>query len=171
MELFDQVDLLPRRYSGVDRLERLITVLIDKTILIIGLITVVLCVNPTVQAASQGEIGRIDALLTPGYYINFVNKSPIRLLPDESAVDPYHTFKGCANSLVESNFDGRLVASAQATSPAGGKWAVEIYPYLIPVGETEVRICVEGTKVQIKNLKGGETGVKVAEIRIEIFAQ
>jgi hypothetical protein len=142
-----------------------------KSTLIIGLMVVILLVNPTVQAATQGEIGRIDALLTPGYYINFVNKSPIRLQADDSAVDPFHTFKGCADSLVESNFDGRLVASARATSPAGGKWTVEMYPYLIPVGETQVRLCIVGQDVQIQNLRGGSTGVKVAEIRIEIFSQ
>ncbi len=142
-----------------------------KTVLTSGLIVGALLVNPTLQAAAQGEIGYIDALLTPGFYINFVNKAPIHLLPDESVADPFHTFRGCSTSMVESNFEGRLAASARATSPAGGKWTVEIYPYLIPIGDTQVRLCIQGQDVQIQNLKGGGTGVKVAEIRIEIFAQ
>ena len=125
----------------------------------------------TVLARVQGTIGQIDTLLTPGYYINFVDKSPIKLQTDDTSPDPFHTFKGCRVSTVESNFKCRLNVTARATSNAGGDWKAEIYPYLIPIGDTNVRLCIKGTNVQIQKLKGGDTGVKVAEIRIEVFAQ
>ena len=120
---------------------------------------------------ARGAVGSIDALLSTGYYINFENTSPIKLRPDSQAPDPFHTFIGCMESVVSSNFNARLFASIRPTSPAGGNWEVDLSPFIIPVGQIQVRLCVVGRNVQIEKLPGGQANLKVAEIRIEVSGQ
>ena len=120
---------------------------------------------------ARGAVGSIDALLSTGYYINFENTSPIKLAPDSGAADPFHTYTGCMESVVSSNFNARLLASVRATSLAQGEWEVDLYPSLIPTGQTQVRLCVVGRKVRIENLPAGQNNLKVAEVKIEVIAQ
>ncbi len=120
---------------------------------------------------ARGGVGSIDALLSIGYYINFENTSPIKLRADSGAPDPFHTFGGCMESVVSSNFNARLYASIRPTSPAGGNWEVDLSPFIIPPGQIQVRLCVVGTNVQIEKLPGGQANLKVAEIKIEVTGQ
>ena len=110
---------------------------------------------------ARGAVGSIDALLSTGYYINFENTSPIKLRPDSGAADPFHSFRGCMESVVSSNFNARLTASVRPTSQAGGNWEVDLYPYMIPIGQSHVRLCVVGKNVRIEKLPGGQANIKV----------
>lgn len=130
-----------------------------------------LTLTASMGTVAQGAVGSIGALLSTGYYINFENSSPIKLAPDAGAADPYHTYTGCMESVVSSNFNARLLASVRATSLAKGDWEVDLYPFMIPTGQTKVRLCVVGKNVRIENLAAGQNNVKVAEITIEVIAQ
>ena len=130
-----------------------------------------LSLTASLGTTARGAVGSIDALLSTGYYINFENTSPIKLGPDTGATDPFHTFRGCMESVVSSNFAARLVPSIRPTSPAGGNWEVDLYPFLIPTGQINVRLCVIGKNVAIEKLPGGHANLKVAEIIIEVIGQ
>ena len=125
-----------------------------------------------VQAAKIGIVplddDTFDAILEVGYYIRILNDGPIRVRQDVSADNPYQTYSGCLLTNVECNFNAYLVVSAEATSPAGGQWAASVSPDVCPAGTTKVEICVLGTGVQVQNLLGGQVGVKVAEVTIQV---
>ena len=137
----------------------------------ISMIAAILLAMANPAQAQQGEMARLVATLSVGYYIQLQDTDPIKVEPDYTSGDPMHTFSGCVNTKVECNFDVILRASARATSPAKGIWKVDIYPYLIPNGITDIKICVSGTEVQSQNLKGGNSDVPVAEIRLEFMAR
>ena len=130
-----------------------------------------LLLTVSMGTVARGAVGTFGALLSAGYYINFENNSPIKLAPDSGAADPFHTYRGCIESVVSSNFNARLLASIRATSLAQGNWEVDLYPFMIPTGKTQVRVCVVGKNVRIENLMAGQNNLKVAEVKIEVIAQ
>lgn len=123
----------------------------------------------TLSNAQITEVGRLYATLDIGQYIEIGDAGPIKVYQDESASDPYHSFKGCRDTVVECNFTAAIRASARATSPAQGQWSVNISPEIIPIGTTTVTICITGMEVQTQYLQGGQSDVPVAEIVIEVM--
>lgn len=109
-----------------------------------------------------------DAILEVGYYIRIKHDGPIRVRQDAAADNPYQTYSGCLIATIECNFNAQIRVSAAATSPAGGQWTATITPDFCPSGTTQVKICAEGTGVQVQNLLGGQIGVKVAEVTIQV---
>ena len=122
-----------------------------------------------VAMAQVGQVAKLTATLSVGYYIQIKDNGPIKVEPDYQSADPMHTLAGCLATKVESNFETLLRGFAQASSPAKGLWKVDISPHLIPNGVTDIQICVRGTNVQTQNLKGGQSEVPVAEIRIQFM--
>lgn len=128
-----------------------------------------------VMPAQADKIGIIpldndtfDAILEVGYYIRIKHDGPIRVRQDTGADNPYQTYSGCLIASVECNFNAQLSVYAEATSPAGGQWTATISPDFCPSGTTQVKICAEGLGVQVQNLLGGQIGVKVAEVTIQV---
>ena len=110
-----------------------------------------------------------DAILEIGYYIRIKHDGPIRVRQDTAADNPFQTYSGCLITDVECNFNAQLSVSAQAASPAGGQWEASVIPDFCPAGNTQVKICVQGTGVQVQNLIGGQIGIKVAEVTIQVI--
>jgi len=135
------------------------------------LLTLLACALP----AQGDKIGIIpldddtfDAILEIGYYIRIKNDGPIRVRQVPHADNPYQTYSGCLISDVECNFNAQLTVSAQATSVAGGDWEATVSPDICPSGTTQVEICVMGKNVKVHHLTGGQVGVKVAEVTIQV---
>jgi hypothetical protein len=122
-------------------------------------------------AASGATMGNMVAVLDIGQYIQLRNTGPIKLLPDETARDPYNDFKGCRTIQVDCNFNAQLRASVKAISAAKGTWTATITPGILSQGTTEVEICVAGTSLLTHFLMGGQTDVPVAEVTIQVMAR
>ncbi len=109
-----------------------------------------------------------DTILEIGYYIRIMNDGPIRVRQVPHADNPFQTYSGCLLTDVECNFNAQLSVTAQATSVAGGQWEATVAPSICPAGTTSVKICVQGLGVQAQHLIGGQVGVKVAEVTIQV---
>ena len=123
-----------------------------------------------VSRAQITELGRLYATIDIGKYIEIKDAGPIKLYQDESSADPFHTYEGCRDTVVECNFNAAMRGTAKATSPAQGKWTVSIDPEIVPSGTTTVSICIMGTEVQTQYLQGGQSDVPVAEVVIEVIS-
>jgi hypothetical protein len=138
---------------------------------VVFLLALLACVTPA-QADRIGIIpldnDTFDAILEIGYYIRIKNDGPIRVRQVPHADNPYQTYSGCLISDVECNFNAQLSVSAQATSVAGGQWEATVSPDICPSGTTTVEICVQGKGVQVQHLVGGQVGIKVAEVTIQV---
>jgi len=117
----------------------------------------------------HGETGVFTATMDIGAYIIINDDGPIKVTNDYDSKDPFRTFTGCLETDVESNFNARLTPYAKAISAAEGDWEATITPFLIPAGNTPIKICVTGKNVQVQRLQGGQTDVPVAEITIEVI--
>jgi hypothetical protein len=115
----------------------------------------------------------IDVTLDVGYYIHVKDQKAIKVSQDTSSSNPYKTYTGCKTTAVQCNFDATLTAKVVGTSPAGGKWTVTLNDgpsaqLQGTAGDDSVKICVQGSKVEIGKLVGGSKNVKVAEVTIMV---
>jgi hypothetical protein len=121
------------------------------------------------------DVAVVDVLLNVGYYIHILNQSPFYVDQDTSSSDPYHTYVGCFNSEVDTNFDATISASIAAAdgSLAEGSWSVTSIavnggaPIVTAAGQNDLEICVKGSKVKIENLVGGSKDNVVAKLTIK----
>jgi hypothetical protein len=114
------------------------------------------------------SICTIDVTLDVGYFIHIKDQDPIKVNQDGSDGDPYHDYTGCKTTDVTTNFAANLTISVGSTSAGGGSWSGSITPSAVPIGTTNVQICVSGKDVAIEKLYGGTKNVKVAEATINV---
>jgi hypothetical protein len=119
------------------------------------------------------DVAVVDVILNVGYYIHILDQDPFYVDQDTSASDPYHTYVGCFDSDVDTNFDATISASiAGSGSPAAGDWSVTSItvnggaPIVTAAGPNALVICVQGKKVKIENLVGGSKKNVVAQLTI-----
>ncbi|MCH7917062.1 MAG: hypothetical protein IIC50_03635 [Planctomycetes bacterium] len=127
---------------------------------------------PTMYVAVP--VTTILVCLDLGFYIHIKDQKCIKVVQDASADNPYKTYSGCVTSAVESNFDATITASIKDTSPAKGKWKVQLNGgdhVHVPEGFSEVEICVTGEDVEIGKLHGGDADVPVADVTIKLVLQ
>ena len=137
----------------------------------IGLLSLILLAPAVSFAASGATLGDMVAVLDIGQYIRIRDTGPIQVVGDESTGDPFKNFRGCRNVTVDCNFRAQLRVTAKAISQAQGQWSATITPGFLERGSTEVQICVAGTNVMTHFLMGGQTGVPVAEVTIQVMAR
>jgi len=120
------------------------------------------------------DVAVVNVLLNVGYYIHIKNQKPFYVDQDTSSSNPYHTYVGCFNSDVDTNFDATISASiAGSGSPAGGNWSVTSItvnggaPVVTAAGPNALQICVKGSDVKIENLIGGSKDNVVAALTIK----
>ena len=109
-----------------------------------------------------------------GFFIQIKDTDCIKVVQDASADNPYKTYRGCVTSAVQSNFNATITASIKDTSPAKGKWKVQLNGgdhVHVPEGDSDVEICVTGEDVEIGKLHGGDEDVPVAGVTIKLVLQ
>ena len=117
------------------------------------------------------EVSTIDVLMSVGYYIHILDQKPMTVDQDSGSNDPYHTYTGCKNINVETNFACQLLVDAAPASAAEGSWVPTLSPDLLPIGTTTVQLCIVGYNVKIEKLIGGTSNIKVAEVTISVLPE
>ena len=120
---------------------------------------------------SKVTVTTIEVCLDLGFFIQIKDADCIKVVQDTSADDPYKTYTGCVMSAVESNFDVTITASIKDTSPAKGKWKVQLNGgdhVHVPEGDSDIEICVTGEDVEIGKLHAGDDDVPVADVTIKL---
>jgi hypothetical protein len=110
----------------------------------------------------------ISSLLEVGYYVQIVKADPIKIKPDSTSIDPYHTYTGCGPVTLIAGFPCQLSTRAVGTTSAGGKWETTVRPSAVARGTTQVRVCVTGKGLSLESLTAGST-LKVAEVIVTII--
>lgn len=94
-----------------------------------------------------------------------VGDSYVTLHPDPSVSSSSNAFSATVDVDIDLNFRGRLIVTAAATSPAGGKWTASVVPDTIGPGPATVTLTVRGENLNLAALPGGSKTVQVAEVQ------
>jgi hypothetical protein len=95
-----------------------------------------------------------------GRYVVMISPKSILLCQGANSSDPYHTYAGSAKAEIAAGVESRLiVASAVATSPAGGEWKASI---------DEGLIRLTGEHVYIEKIPRGAKDIRVALVTLQV---
>jgi len=113
------------------------------------------------------EITSIPVVMDIGYYIRIKDQDKLRikLVQDELNI---HTFKGCVDMVVESNFNFVLSASITKTGAVAGDYSVTIDPTTGQSGSTTVKVCAELKNAELTGQLAGTKDVQVATVKIKV---
>jgi hypothetical protein len=116
------------------------------------------------------EITSIPVVMDIGYYVQIKNQNSLRikLIQDEQDI---HTFKGCTNMSVESNFALTLSASITKTGAIDGSYSCTINPTDCNAGATTVQVCATLKNANLTGQPAGTTDVQVATVKIKVKPQ
>jgi len=113
------------------------------------------------------EITSIPVVMDVGYYVRIKNQDSLRikLIQDEQDI---HTFKGCLDMCVESNFNLTLSASISKTGAIDGSYSVSLDPTDCNAGSTTVRVCATLRNANLVGQPAGTRDVQVATVKIKV---
>jgi hypothetical protein len=113
------------------------------------------------------EITSIPVVMDVGYYVRIKNQDwlKIKLIQDELDI---HTFKGCTDMTVESNFNLTLSASISKTGAIDGSYSVTLDPTDCNSGSTTVKVCATLKNANLTGQPAGTKDVQVATVKIKV---
>jgi hypothetical protein len=113
------------------------------------------------------EITSIPVVMDVGYYVRIKNQDTLRikLVQDEQDI---HTFKGCTDMTVESNFNLTLSASISKTGAIDGSYSVTLNPTDANAGSTTVQVCATLKNANLTGQPAGTKDVQVATVKIKV---
>jgi hypothetical protein len=113
------------------------------------------------------EITSIPVVMDVGYYVRIKNQDSLRikLVQDEQDI---HTFKGCTDMTVESNFNLTLSASISKTGAIDGSYSVTLNPTDANAGSTTVQVCATLKNANLTGQPAGTKDVQVATVKIKV---
>ena len=123
---------------------------------------------PEKISSQKPQVCKIDVLLDIAYYVRLTDQGLINVNQDSATEDPYHNYKGCKSTTIQSNVALDLQVSAKAVGASGDAWVATISPTQAKVGSTKVTICVTGQNVQIEQVMTGRGLVKVAQVTVRV---
>lgn len=113
------------------------------------------------------EITSIPVVMDVGYFVKIKNQDSLRikLVQDEQEI---HTFKGCVDMNVESNFNLTLSASISKTGAIDGSYTVSLDPTECNAGTTIVKVCATLKNANLTGQPAGTKDVQVATVKIKV---
>ena len=113
------------------------------------------------------EITSIPVVMDIGFYIRVKDQDKllIKLVQDDLNI---HTFKGCVDMIIESNFDLVLSASISPTGAIAGDYSVSLDPSTASAGSTTVKVCATLMNANLAGQPAGTKDVQVATVKIKV---
>ena len=69
---------------------------------------------------------------------------------------------------IENNFRLELITTVTSNPSLGGQWTATISPPIIPIGNSNIELCVSAENVAIENFTSGGINTKVAEVKLSV---
>jgi len=116
------------------------------------------------------EITSIPVLMDIGYYINIKNQNDLHIHLVQDTVN-VHTFHGCTNMTVESNFAAVLTCSITGNGKVTGTYSCSIANGgAVALGSNTIEVCADLVNAGLATgqLQAGSTNVQVATVKISV---
>ncbi len=113
------------------------------------------------------EITSIPVVMDVGYFVRIKNQDSLRIKLVQDELD-IHTFKGCVDMTVESNFNLSLSASISKTGAIDGSYSVSVDPTDVNSGSTTVKVCATLKNANLTGQPAGTKDVQVATVKIKV---
>ena len=117
------------------------------------------------------EITSIPVVMDIGYYVRIKDQDKLKIKLAQKS-NSIHSFEGCTNMVVESNFALVLSASISKTGAVAGDYGVSLDPSgtinTPPVKSTVVHVCATLDNADLTGQPAGTKDVQVATVKIKV---
>jgi hypothetical protein len=113
------------------------------------------------------EITSIPVVMDIGYWVKIKDQDKLKIKLAQDAGD-IHTFSGCTDMVVETNFNVGFSCSITATGAVPGDWSCSVTnANVMPPGGT-VTVCAKVVKADLSKAVGGSKDVAVATVKVKV---
>jgi hypothetical protein len=113
------------------------------------------------------EITSIPVVMDVGYWVKIKDQDKLKIKLAQDAGD-IHTFSGCVDMVVETNFNVGFSCSITATGAVPGEWSCSVNnANVTPPGGT-VTVCAKVIKADLSKATGGSKDVAVATVKVKV---
>lgn len=110
------------------------------------------------------EVASIPVLLDVGFWIEIVNQDAVIKLQQINI----HTFQGCVDLIVRSNFNLRLSCTITPTGVIAGDYSCSVQNANIDAPGGVATICARLTNADLRGRPGGSKDVHVATVVVRV---
>ena len=113
------------------------------------------------------EITSVPVVMDVGFYVRIKDQDKLRIKLVQNEQD-IHSFRGCVDMIVESNFDLVLSATITKTGAIPGDYSVSLDHTTAGSGSTTVKVCAELKNASLAGQPAGTKDVQVATVKIKV---
>jgi len=112
----------------------------------------------------EQEVSAIPVVMDVGFWMEIVNQN-VKIKLQQTSI---HTYEGCVDLKVRTNFNLTLSASISATGAISGSYSCSIQQPDVDVPGGDRTVCAKLTNANLGGQPGGTRNVHVATVTIKV---